>query len=883
MTLLRVFLAKVRALFSRGGYPGSDDEVQEHIRLLTERYVRQGLTPGDAARAARRQFGNLTRLQEDWRDERLFPSLDSLWRDLRLAGRMCWKNPGFSAAVVLTLALGIGANTALFSVCNTILLKPLQYRDPDRLVMLWEQVKGVDRMSVAPANFVDWRAQTRSFSGVVAINPFLAFVMNTGDVPARVTAAAVSWNFFSLLGTSVASGRSFLPEEDQPERSQVAILSHGLWIERFGGRPDVVGSTIVLNDRSFTVVGVLPETFELVSGIVFHGRSQYDIWVPLALTSTPARGSHPLRVLARLKPGVTLESAQTDANGVAANLARAYPEDDKDRGIAVVPLHEQVAGEVRPALITLSGAVGFVLLIACANVANLMLSRGTARQKEIAVRMAIGASRLRVARQLLMESAVLACIGGALGLLLAFVAVRLAAPYLPSDLARATGFPVDARVLVYTALISLATGALFGLAPLFQMRRISASESLQHGTRIAGGSARLRSALVVAQMAVTAVLLIGAGLLAKSFWTLLHVPPGFRTDHLVSARLTLPRSRYADTTRVSGFHRQLIQRLQDSPGIEAAGLAAYLPLSGQNNAWVFVIEGRPPLPTGVYNSAAYRPVSERYFETIGVPVTRGRGFTSSDQADAPAVVVINASMASAYWGTDNPVGQRLRFGSRPTGSDWRTIVGVVGDVRHEGLDEEAKPELYVPFSQAPSTEPVATVIVRTTIDPAAMTKTLRDSVSAMDGTVPLDLVRTMDQVLSLSVSQPRFRTALLVVFSTLALLMASIGVYGTTSYSARQRTREFGVYIAMGATARDVLRTVLGRAAIVIAIGLALGLVASVGLTRVLTKFLYGVTPLDVATFVTASVFLFVVAIVASYIPARRATRVDPIVALRYE
>ena len=883
MNALRVFIGKIRELLSRTAGPGADDEVQEHIRLLTERYVRQGMSADEAARTAHRQFGNMTRLQEDWREQRMFPSLESLWRDLRHGARTCRKNPGFSAAVVLTLALGIGANTALFSVCNTILLKPLQYQNPDRLVMLWEQIPGVDRMSVAPANFVDWRAQTRSFSGVVAINPFLAFVMNTADVPARVTAAAVSWNFFSVLDSPLAIGRSFLPDEDRPGSNSVAILSYGLWMERFGGRPGVVGSTVTLNDRSFTVVGVLPENFELVNGILFRGRMQFDIWIPLALNSNPSRGSHPLRVLARLKPGVTVENAQSDASGVAANLARAYPEDDKDRGIAVVPLHDQVTGDVRPALITLSGAVGFVLLIACANVANLMLSRGTSRQKEIAVRMAIGAGRLRVARQLLMESAVLAGIGGAFGLLLAFVAVRLAAPYLPSDLARATGFPVDARVLVYTALISLATGALFGLAPLFQMRRISASESLQHGTRIAVGSARLRSALVVAQMAVTMILLIGAGLLAKSLWTLLHVPPGFRTDHLVSARLTLPRSRYADNARVSAFHRELIQRLQESPGIKAAGLAAYLPLSGQDNAWVFFIEGRQPLPTGVYNSAAYRPVSEGYFETIGMRMIHGRGFISDDRADAPSVVVINESMARRYWGTENPVGQRLRFGSQPSGPDWRTIVGVVGDVRHGGLDEDSKPELYVPFSQAPSTEPVATVIVRTSIDPAAMTKTLRDTVSAVDNSVPLDLVRTMEQIVSLSVNQPRFRTALLVVFSTLALLMASIGVYGTTSYSARQRTREFGLYIAMGASTRDVLRDVLGRAAIVIVIGLALGLMASFGLTRVLTKFLYGVTPLDPATFVTASLFLFVVAIIASYVPARRATRVDPMVALRYE
>jgi putative ABC transport system permease protein len=375
------------------------------------------------------------------------------------------------------------------------------------------------------------------------------------------------------------------------------------------------------------------------------------------------------------------------------------------------------------------------------------------------------------------------------------------------------------------------------------------------------------------------ILVISAGLMAKSLWTLLHVSPGFRTDHVVSARLTLPRNRYTENARVSAFHRNLIQRLQESPGIEAAGLTAYLPLSGQDNGWAFFIDGRPPLPVGVFNIAKYRPVSEGFFETIGMPIVTGRTFTSFDRDDAPPVVVINQSMARTYWGAEDPVGQRLRFG----GPNWRTIVGVVGDVRHEGLDSDAKPEMYVPFSQTPQVENLATVVVRTAIDPAAMTKTLRDTVTSMDASAPLDQVRTMEETVSLSVNQPRFRTALLVVFSALALLMASIGVYGTTSYTARQRTREFGLYIAIGATARDVLRMVLRGATIVIVTGLALGLVASLAITRVLTKFLYGVTPLDPSTFVIAPLFMFVIAIVASYVPARRATRVDPMVALRYE
>jgi len=465
-------------------------------------------------------------------------------------------------------------------------------------------------------------------------------------------------------------------------------------------------------------------------------------------------------------------------------------------------------------------------------------------------------------------------------LALAFAAIRVATPYLPPDLSRATGFAIDARVLAYTALLSLATGALFGLAPLVQMRRISASESLHSGTRIAGGaSARLRNALIAGQMAVTVILLIGAGLLAKSLWSLLHVEPGFRSDHVLSARLTLPSSRYADKAHIAGFHRELMQRLHQFAGVEAVGLTAYLPLSGQDNAWAFTIEDRPPLPIGVYNMAKYRPVSEGYFEAIGMPMIQGRAFTSTDGVGAPWVVVINQAMARAFWGTENPVGQRLRFGGR----DWRTIIGVVGDVRHESLDSDAKPELYVPFAQAPPPEYLAMVVVRTTVDAAAMGRTLRNTVSEMDRSVPLDGVRTIDQIVSQSVNQPRFRTVLLVMFSTLALVMASIGVYGATSYTARQRTREFGLYMAMGATARDVLGMVLGRAAITIAAGLVLGVVAALGLTRVLTRFLYGVTPLDPVTFVAASSFLFVIAVVASYVPARRATRVDPIVALRYE
>jgi len=783
---------------------------------------------------------------------------------------------------VLTLALGIGANTALFSICNAVLLKPLPYSDPDRIVMLWEELpNNKELMPVAPANFTDWREQTTAFSEIAAINPFPNFIVTGNGEPLRLAGAAVSWNFFSLLGTQITMGRSFLREEDQPERNRVAILSYRTWVNRFGARPDILGKNLAFNEINYTVIGILPQDFEFVSRASdFQARNQFDVWIPLGLNSANlSRGTHPLRVFARIKPRRTLDEAKADLNVVASNLARAFPEDDKDRGIRAVPLRQQVTAELRPALLTLLGAVGFVLLIACANVANLLLSRGAARMREISVRLAMGASRGQVAQQLFVESTVLALAGGTVGVVLALTTIHVVQPYLPADLSRA-GVVLDARVLTFSASISLATGILFGLAPLFQMRRVNANESLKQGMRIAGGPhTRLGSGLVVGHVAVTMILLISAGLMAKSFWILIHVPAGFRTDHLLTARITLPRLRYPDAGRIAAFQQEFLEQLHSVPGIQSAGLAAYLPLSGDDNGWAFFIEGRPPLPTGVYDVAKYRPVSHGYFQTIQIPLIRGRDFSRGDSPDAPPVVVINESMARTYWGQQNPVGQRLRFGS-PV---WRTVIGVVGGVRHEGLDHDLKPEMFVPFAQAPQPETVSTIVVRTAVDPAAMTTTLRKILSAIDAALPLDQVRTMEQLVSSSVGQPRFQTFLLAVFAMLALAMASVGIYGVTNYSVMQRTREFGIYIAVGATARDVLRLVLGRALVLIASGLGLGLLASLALARFIATFLYGVAVLDPSTFVTIPLFLCGVALVASYLPARRATKVDPMLALRDE
>lgn len=859
-------------------------ELEEHIRLLAERYRRQGMTAEAAMLAARRQFGNTALLQEDLRAMRMIPAIEAVRRDLSYAIRTLRRNPGFAATAVLTLALGIGANTTIFSVCNAVLFKPLPYAEPDHIVMLSERQRDGKPSNVAPANFVDWRNQSHSFTGMAAISESSfapSFILGGQSEASRLTGEDVSWNFFSVLGVRFMLGRNFLPDEDQPGKDQVAILSYAAWSKRLGADRDIVGKAITLNDESYTVVGVLPASFKFGSTAAdFQARSQADIWVPLALDPQKLhRNSHTLHVIARLKPGVKLALAQAELNVIAANLAQEYPENNKDIGIAAVPMIEEVTGSVRVALETLLGAVGLLLLIACANVANLLLGRAAARQKEIAVRIALGASRARLAQQLLTESLLLASLGGITGFVLALAAIAALTPLLPADLSRAAGIAVDTRMLIFTAVISLVTGVLFGLGPLFATWREHSGESLKQNNRSASGiQTRLRSGLAVAQIAIAIILLIGAGLMAKSFWAMMHVAPGFRSENILTARLSLPQSRYPDNPRIAALEGEMQESLRGRPGVQSAGFATYLPLGGSENGWGFVIEGRPPLPVGTYNMTHYRPVSPGYFETIGIPLLRGRSFTPADTAEAPWVVVINDSMAREYWPLENPIGQRLHFAG-PT----CTVIGVVGNVLHEGLDSQAKAEMYVPVEQAPNTESDPTIVVRTSLDAGAAADELRATVAARDPAIAVDRIETMQQLVSVSVAQPRFRTMILAAFSLLALVMASIGIYGVMNYLVIQQTREFGIRMSLGATATDVLRLVLGRAATLIVAGTCLGLVGSVLLVRLITKLLFGTSPLDPLTFVAVPILLAAVALLASYIPARRATRIDPIVALRCE
>lgn len=873
-----------------------DTELNEELAAFFESVVadriHRGATPDEAARDARREIGGLEQVKQSVRDARIGAFVEGFIQDLRYSLRTLAGNFVFSSVIVLTLALGIGANSVIFTLVNGVVLKPLPYPEANRLVMLWEtSVRKEELGTAAPSNFYDWHQQTHSFEKMAAINPYPDFILTGSGEAKRLAGAAVSQEFFSLLGVRMALGRDFLPKEDRPDTAQVVILSYSTWMRLFGGRTDVVGRSVRMNDTAYTIVGVLPRNFYLVSKPAdYQSRNRIDVWTPLALPSPPPawqRGTHPLCVFARLKPGVSLQQAQADLNNVAANLERLYPGDDKDRGIAATPLGLHVVSGVRVALFTLLAAVGMVLLLACANIANLMLTRGTARRKEIAVRIALGAGRMRIARQLLTESMVLSLIGGILAFVFILVSVPSLVRHLPADLPRAADIWVDWRVVIFTSCISILTGILFGLVPLHQSRRVSANDSLKQGGRsVAVDHSGVQSVLTVAQVAIAVVLLAAAGLMTKSLWKLTEVSPGFQTEHILTARLSLPpqyASGYAFGTgkhpKIALFENDSLQKVEAIPGVKSAAFASYLPLSGVDNSWAFSIAGRAPNPPGVFDTSNYRPVTAGYFETMGIPLLRGRAFSPADTANSPLVVMINATMARNWWSDQNPVGQHIRFGDDP----WRTIVGVVGDVHHESLGSNPEPEMYLPYDQAPNVEVRPVIVLRTTVDPVSAISALRAAVADLDSNVPMDQVATMNQLFYGSASESRFRTVFVLLFAFLALFVASIGLYGVMNYSVTQRTREFGIRMAVGATRGAVLRAVLARAAKLVGMGICFGIIGALILTRLIASLLFGVTPFDASVFVSVPVLLTVVAFLASYLPARRASSVNPMDALRYE
>jgi len=799
--------------------------------------------------------------------------MNSLWQDLRYGARALLKNPGFSLIAVITLALGIGANTAIFSVVNAVLLKPLPFNEPERLVMVWNrgaEAAGGDRTPLAVADLLDWRAQSRSFAEIGAFQN-VVFNYTGGDSPERVQAAGVTANFFSVLGALPSLGRAFSPDEERPGAQRVALLSDGFWRKHFAADPRVMGRTINLNGVSFTVIGVMPAAMDFPS-------KEVELWTALQLQQPTRRGPYFLRGVARLKPGVSLDQARAEA----LNALKSSFEGELD--LNVLPVNEFIVGDVRLALLVLLGAVTLVLLIAAVNVANLTLVRSAARVKEISIRAALGASRTRIIRQLLTESLLLAVAGGLLGALWATWGVKLLLKMAPDNIPRLSQIGIDGRALGWTALVSLLTGVLFGLAPAWQSSRFSLNETLKEGGRSGSespGRRRWRDVLVVSELALAVMLLIGAGLLVKSFWRLQRVDSGVDTERVLTMQLALRGQQYADPLQVAAFYARLLERVQALPGVRAATASNSLPPDSTEFSDDFTIEGRPAAPNQPPPITFVIRVSPDYFRAFGIPLRHGRYFSAADSRDAPRVAIINETMARQFFPNEDPIGKRVNMGDERQPSLWR-IAGVVGDVKYNGLADVTQPAMYQPLTQA-TTGNVFLSVKTEAADPLSLAAAVRNEIRSLDRELPVSRVRTLEQHFATAVAQPRFGATLVALFAALALALASVGIYGVISYSVTQRTHEMGIRIALGARSRDVLSLVVKQGMTLTVIGLGVGLSASFALTRLMKTLLFGVSVTDPLTFIVISLLLTFVALLACFVPARRATKVDPMIALRCE
>ena len=808
--------------------------------------------------------------------------MSSLTQDIRYAVRQLTQSPGFTGVAVLTLALGIGANSAIFSFVNAILLRPLPYPQAERLVFLTEWSQQVPEMSFSVANFQDLRERNRVFSDLFAFRS-QNYVLTGAGQPERLAGRQVTAGFFDTLGVQPLIGRAFGADEDKPGAERVALLSEGLWARRFGRDPGIVGRTLTLNNEPFTVVGVMPGTL--------HGTwRRSEVWTSLGrleeqIGGAARRGSHPgIYVIARLKPQVTVEAARADVVALATGLAEQYPDSNARQSMTVEPALHAIVGDLRFPLLILLGAVAFVLLIACANVANLLLVRAASRQKEIAVRAALGAGRWRIVRQLLVESALLALLGGAAGLGLAWAGVRALVALSPAELPRVEDVGIDGSVLAFTLVASLCTGLLFGLLPALQAARADSADALHEGGRAGGGGPRrqrARSLLVVSEVSLSLVLLVGAGLMLKSFLRLLDADPGFDSRRVLTMTLALPEAKYPGPEQRRAFFEQMLGRLQGLPGVEA--LASTAPLLG---GWQtsFTVEGRPePLP-GQQPSTDITRVSPGYFRAMGVTLLRGRDFDQRDREGQPPVCIIDERFAAAHWPGEDPIGKRLRLSAgADDATPWISVVGVARHVKNYGVDAESRVETYVPFAQSPLG--FSTLVVKTAGDPATVTAAVGSAAQAVDPDVPVFQVRPLEQIVSDGRAPKRLAAQLLGAFALLALLLSAIGIYGVTAYAVSQRTFEIGVRVALGARAADILGLIVGRGMRLVAAGVALGLTLSfalaLGLTRALGAILFQVSHTDPPTFAAVPFLLALVALVACWLPARRALRVDPNRALR--
>ncbi|HEX8090686.1 MAG TPA: ABC transporter permease [Blastocatellia bacterium] len=816
--------------------------------------------------------------------------MQTLLQDLRYGLRMLVKKPGFTIIAIITLALGIGANTAIFSIVNGLLLRPLPFRDSEKLAIIWIHSQGDNgvRDWPSPGQYSAIKSQNSVLEGI-AIARGGSVNVKGQTATERLGAVQTSSAMFSLLGVRAALGRVFLPEEDTPGGGQTVILSHGLWQRWFGGNPQVIDQTLTINGRSYTVVGVMPVDFSLGYEVMptVGAISQADILMPLPLSADALnqQGDENYNLLARLKPGATIAQAQAELNFVAHQLEQQYPDQypaSRRFSFEVRPLLEQVVGDIRPALLVLLSAVGCVLLIACANVANLLLARAAARENEIAVRTALGASWGRLLRQLLTESVLLASIGAVFGLLIAASGLRGLQWLNPGNIPRLQDVGIDGRVLAFTFAVAMLTGILFGLAPAMRFSRLNLSEALKEGGRslINSGNNR-QNLLVVAEIALSLILLIGAGLLIRSFTRVQQVEPGFSADSVLSLRLSVVGTSYAQEPRRASFYQQLSDHIKRLPGIQSSGATSILPLSGSVSWGSIAIEGYVPTPEQSQIQADQRISTAGYFETMKIPLINGRFFAEQDTHDSMKVVIVDENMARTYWPGVDPVGRRLKLGDADSDSPWLTVVGVVGNVKQYALDTDSRVSLYIPLSQ--NLASTVYVVARTAGDPAGMAAALTQEVRSIDPDVPIYDVKTMQQRLSESLARRRFAMFALGLFASVAMLLAAVGIYGVMSYTVAQRTHEIGIRMALGARPRDVVKDVVGRGLTLALIGVVVGLTAAFGLTRVMSSLLFGVSATDPLTFISLGLLLISVALLACFIPARRAMKVDPMIALKYE
>jgi putative ABC transport system permease protein len=879
MRWLRVLLWRMGGMFfHRRREQELADEIRCHLEMQIEENLRRGMSREEARMAALRQFGGVEQMKEVYRDRRSLPVVETTFQDLRYGLRMLGRNPGFTVIAVLTLALGIGANTAIFSVVNALLLRPLPYPDSERLVWVEEVSKQTNTSQAAwGGHFLAWREQSQTLAGIATIDGGTRTLTGAGE-PERVEVGQISAGCLPLLGVQpLPGGRNFSAAEDSPNGERVAILSHNFWQQRFGGEQDIVGRSVTLNDADFTVIGVLPANFRF-----FY---RFDVWVPLAL-DPQAELAGPNRsfnsTVAKLKPGVSLEQAQAELDTLQQRYEMTRPEGKPriDSRTRLVPLQEHLLGNTRRPLLVLLGAVALVLLIACSNVANLLMARAVTRQKELAIRAALGASRWRLARQMLTECLLLAMAGGAAGLLLAYWLTSLLGSLNSTatfgEMGRLTAITIDRRVLGFTLLISLVTGLLFGLLPALRLSHPNLNLSLKEGGRGSSFHGRgLRSALMVSEVALAIVLLIGAGLLIRSFVKLLDVDPGYRAENLLTARLALP-PRYRDNPQRVQFYEQVLQRLAALPGVTSVGATSHLPLTGYNMGSTLRVEGRSPQPGEQEPGAPVARVNPDYFRTMGISLRAGRLFNDSDTEGAPGVTLLSETLARRLFPDEDPLGKRVSIGSLST-----TVVGVVSDIRYAGLDGEIEQAVYLSYRQLP--RPGMALLLRSAVEPASLAPALRDAVLEIDPALPVYDVMTMNERLSNSVAARRFNLLLLGGFAALALLLAGVGVYGVISYVVTGRTHEIGIRMALGAQSHDILGRFIKEGMALVLLGVALGSLGAFALTRLMTSLLFQVSANDPLTFVGVALLLSLIALMACYIPARRATKVDPLIALRHE